>query len=147
MNSELIYRNAFTEVYEILQFLGNEEINKIPKKIFDTISENRNNNYSYKIDKNKNLEEQQMMEETKAILYNIYRDYLATDIQRELIIEKQKNERNILEEEKKAKYNSNIIFKKNERVVEKNNVPIEAKKETFFEKIIKFFEKIFNKTK
>ena len=147
MNSELIYRNAFTEVYEILQFLGNEEINKIPKKIYDTISENRNNNYSYKIDKNKDLEEQQMMEETKAILYNIYRDYLVTDIQRELIIEKQKNERNILEEGKKSKYDSNIIFKKNERVVEKNNVPIEAKKETFFEKIIKFFEKIFNKTK
>ena len=59
--------------------------------------------------------------ETKAILFNFFRDYLCTEKQRETIIKIQNKQRLNLEEQKKKNYpTSNSIFKEKEKVVENN---------------------------
>ena len=70
-------QNAYTEVYTILQELNNEEYNKIPPQIIEVIQEKMNKEYEYKIEELE-LKEQPMLPETKAILFNLFRDYLAT---------------------------------------------------------------------
>ena len=89
------------------------------------------------------------MEETKAILANIFRDYWATLEQKERILEKEKNDREIEENLKREKYNPDDLFKKKQKVIQQNEeiqskFPVEIKKEKFYKKIINFMKKIFH---
>ena len=43
-------RNAYTEVYTILQDLDEEEYNKIPPEVIETLDTNRNKEYEYFLD-------------------------------------------------------------------------------------------------
>ena len=87
------YAKAYTEVYEILSYLKKEDYDKIPEEIIIAIKENRDNNYVYEMNENIDLESQEMLRETKAILFNLFRDYLCTEEQRETIIAMQAEER------------------------------------------------------
>ena len=96
------YSNAYTEVYTILNCLDEEELSKIPEETLSAIEENRNNEYYYELDEELELREQPMLAETKAILFNLFRDYLSTPEQKEKIIKMQKEERLKNEEKKKV---------------------------------------------
>ena len=87
------YGNSFTEVYTILKHLNEKELNKIPKEVLEVIEENRNENYYYNINKDLDLNKQKMLPETKALLFNLFRDYLATPVQKEKIINMQREDR------------------------------------------------------
>lgn len=138
------YGDAFTEVYEIISYLNDEEYNKIPKEVVNAIYENRNKEYEYWLDESIPLEEQEMLPETKAILFNLFRDYLAYPWQREKIIKMQREERLRKEEIKREKYNSDNLFKnqsnKNKKQSyienEKENNLVDSNKENFIQKII-----------
>ena len=86
-------RNFYTEVLTILQDLNEEEYKKIPKEIIKTLENNRNKNYKYILDNKLLLKEQPMLPETKAILFNLFRDFLATPEQRSKILRMQYEER------------------------------------------------------
>lgn len=104
-------KNAYTEVYTILQDLNEEEYAKIPPEVIHAIKENRNEDYNYEIDEDTELKYQPMLPETKAILFNIFRDYLATPEQKTKIIKMQAEERAKIEIKKKQKYSTDNIFK------------------------------------
>ena len=44
------YKNAYTEVYEIIKQLDEEEYNKIPSEVIKAIEENRNTEYEFDLD-------------------------------------------------------------------------------------------------
>ena len=146
------YPKAYKEVIEILNFVPKESVDKIPQTMIDTLKTKMDENYDFKVDINKSFEEQNLLDETKAIFANIFRDYWATPYQKERIEAKEKYDRQKIEEEKKEKYNLDIFNKrkvKNDTINEQqeqenNNLPIEVKKERFYHKIIKFFKKIFH---
>ena len=105
-------RNAYTEVYTILQELNEEEYNKIPLEIIETLKANMNKEYNYELDEEKELKEQPMLPQTKAILLNIFRDYLSTPEQKEKIIKMQNEERQTNNQENELiKYKKNIFTK------------------------------------
>ena len=133
------YTNAFAEVYEILQHLDKDEYKKISLNLIDTIKNNRNTRYVYKIDFDKKLKEQEMLPETKAILFNIFRDYLSTKAQKNKIKKWQLEDWKKLEEEKKKKYNSEVYFSKNIQntsISKSENKLIEVKEKSLWKKII-----------
>lgn len=143
------YAKAYKEVIEILKNVPKESVNKIPKEIIEIFNTNMDKDYKFKIDENSSFEEQNLLEETKAIFANIYRDYWANPYQKEKIEEKEKNDRLKVEEEKREKYNIDEIFKKrniiNQQKIEENkvtNLPIEIKKEKFYQKLINFIKRI-----
>ena len=82
--------------YEILEQLDEGEYNKIPSEVIITIRENRNTEYEEELE----LKEQELLPETKAILFNIFRDYLSTQEQKEKIIKMQAVERQKMNERK-----------------------------------------------
>lgn len=142
------YPKAYKEVIEILKFVPSESVNKIPKEMLEMFKNKMDRNYNFSVDVNKNFEEQILLEETKAILANIFRDYWANPLEKEKIITKEKIDIQKIEEEKTKKYNPDNLFKKKE-IVSNNventiNFPIEIKKEHFFTKILKFLRKIFH---
>lgn len=141
------YAMAYTEVIEILKYVPDDDVAKIPEEKLNFYKTNMDKEYSYKLDMTKEFEEQEMSEITKAILANIFRDYWATPYQRERIKAKEKYDLEKIEEEKKNKYNSDDIFKKrnNETVVQNTNLPVRIKKETFFNKLVNFIKNLFVK--
>jgi len=114
------YNNAFTEVYTILEYLEEDEYEKIPPEILNAISLNRNTEYYYEIDEELELKNQQMLPETKAILFNLFRDYLETPEQKEKIVKMQKEERKRIELNKQEKYSKDLFTNRNKDRIEKN---------------------------
>lgn len=148
------YSKAYKEVIEILNYVPKESVDKIPQTMIDTFKAKMDQNHDFKVDVNKSFEEQELLDETKAIFANIFRDYWATPYQKERIKAKEKYDRQKCEEEKKKRYNPDDLFKKRNKAgidetikgsdTTNNNLPIEVKKEKFYEKIISFFKKIFH---
>ena len=145
------YPKAYKEVIEILNYVPKESVDKIPQTMLDTFKTKMDKEYDFTVDVNKCFEEQDILEETKAIFANIFRDYWATPYQKERIEAKEKYDRQKLEEEKMKKYNPEDIFKKKQQINESKtvenyneNLPMEVKKDSFYIKIINFFKKFFH---
>ena len=140
------YNNAFSEVYTILNYLDSEDYKKIPTDVINVFDKNRNKEYIYEFDVNIDLAKQEMMVETKAILYNLFRDYLCTSNQKEKILKWQEDERKKNEKEKIEKYASKDIFENSKEIdkintEEKENIQTEMieYKESIFSRIRKWF--------
>lgn len=143
------YTYAYREVIELLKYFSLEDINKIPEDLIKVFLKNMETKYDYKVQEGKPFEEQEMLDETKVIFAIIFRDYWATDYQRERILAKEENDKRKLEEQKAKKYNSDNLFKtrKIEKTVNKEMLPIEVKEETLLSKIINKIKNIFKKDK
>ena len=143
--SQTKYANAYTEVYEILSYLNKEEYSKIPEELLEVFEENRNLEYEYEINKEQDLTKQPMLVETKAILLNIFRDYLSTPEQSQKIKQWLQADREYLEKQKQERYGNNVFEKngKKECNADKLDVqlPIEIKKQSIFQKIINKLKK------
>lgn len=142
------YKKAYKEVVEILKFVSKENVDKIPKEMLDMFEEEQDKEYNFKVDTTKSFEEQLLLEETKAIFSNIFRDYWANDYQRKVIIEKENMDRIKWEEEK---FDPKDLFKNNQKNFNKqnNNDKVDVnltviKKENSFKKLI---DKIFKSLK
>lgn len=131
----LEYANAYSEVLEILKHLSHEDYNKIPKEKIMFFQANYNKEYNFTYDMNKTLDEQNVSKKAKTIIAILFRDYWATDVQREEIKAKEKYDR--LKIKKKEETNSELYENK-----VKKNLPIEVKRKTVFQKIISFCKKI-----
>ena len=144
------YEKACTEVIELLKYFPKESVEKIPKEELEAYLYKRDKSYIYKVDKGKTFEQQEMSEKTKAIFANIFRDYWATDYQRERINAKEKYDREKIEEEKRKKYNPDDIFKNKNNIIEKqeeninDNVSMVEYKESFFKRIIEKIKNVFH---
>lgn len=104
------YSIAYSEVLEILKHIPIEDYNKIPKSKIELFETNANNECTFKYNPSKTLKEQNVSNITKGIIILLFRDYWATELQRNKIIAKQNYDRAKLEEKKKEKYNQNNIF-------------------------------------
>ena len=109
-------KNSYTEVYTILQDLNEEEYNKIPVEVIEAIKINRNEEYNYELDDELELKEQPMLLETKAILFNLFRDYLATPEQRKKILKMQNEERQKEELKKQQKYDVDVFKNRRNKI-------------------------------
>ena len=141
-------RNAYTEVYTILQDLDEEEYKKIPPEVIKAIEKNRNLEYNIELDEDLELKEQSLLPQTKAILFNLFRDYLATPEQKEKIIKMQNKERAKIELKKKQMYNSEIFPNEESRTEEerqeKNQDEIKEKEENSLN-LVEYKTSIINK--
>ena len=148
-------KNAYTEVYTILQDLNEEEYNKIPPEVIETLDANRNKEYEYELDDELELKDQPMLPETKAILFNLFRDYLATPEQKIKIIRMQNEARQKNELKKQQMYNTDVFANKsinkttklNENEVKTNNneKQIVEYKENIFKRILNKIKSLFMK--
>ena len=126
------YKQALVEVEAVLSCLDNKDYDKIPKSIIKSIRENKDESYAFYYNENLEYEDWGLMPEAKAILYNIFKKYLAT-----------KEEKNFLD--KKVPKTFILSTKIGIEVKEEStsHLPIEVKKGSFYEKIINFLKGLF----
>jgi len=137
---------AFKEVREIIKYFPKNDYRKIPESFIRFLEDNMDESYNYKVSHVDDFHNQEMLEETKIILAIIYKDYIATEKEKNYIIDKERRE--LLEKEKSAreKYNPDMLFKKEERKVEtKETIEEQINKEESNNKIIEKRESIFDK--
>lgn len=133
------YPKAYKEVIEILNFVPKESVDKIPKTMIDMLKEKMDKNHNFKVDINKRFEEQNILDETKAIFANISRDYWTTPYQRKIIEEKERLDRQKAEEEKRKKYDPDVFKNEKEKLnidEQHNNVPVKVKKQNIFQRLL-----------
>lgn len=141
------YRQAYTEVYYILQNMSEVDVRKIPPDIIEILKQNRLKNYEVSINPSIPLKEQNLKEETKAVLAVLYRKFWCDEDKKEELerkfYEKLKYETEIKaksikkpkEEYKGIDYSPKVIRDENQK---------EVKTITEY-KIEKWYNKLFNR--
>lgn len=140
------YPNVYKEVLVVLNNLTEEDYNKIPEKYIEFLKENCNNDYEFNYDTSKSIEQQNLSNNTKYILFGLFEKFGATEIQKEKIKLFKNNYYKKIEEQQRKKYNPDNIFRKKENIENKientqENLPVILKKDNIF---IKMFKKLKN---
>ena len=141
------FGNACYEVLEILKYIKEEDLEKIPQEEIQILKKNANYNHSFYYNPGKSIKEQEVSKLSKGIIAQYFCKYIATEKVKEKIKLKQEYDLQIIESEKRKKYDYNNIFKEKQNVAEKDNekinnvLPIEYKKEKWY---VKIFNKILN---
>lgn len=139
------HKIAYSEVLEILKYISKEEFNKVPQDMLEMFKANAINNNEFVYNPRKTLQEQNVSETARTIIAILFRDYWATENQKEKILKKQNYDREKIKEEM---YNNNILKKHNTQQNEayiKNEVAMIEYKESIFTKIKNWFKHFFNK--
>lgn len=140
------YKKALVEVDAVLSCLDYNEYKKIPTNIINAIENNKDEEYMYEYDEELEYEDWSLMPETKAILYNIFKQYLATEEQRKYLQQKERLENYKIESEKIKKYNSENLFKKEKevkKVEQEENNELIVKRDSSFKRILEKLKSIF----
>lgn len=147
-------RQAYSEIDEFLGLITKEERDEIPKKLRNFFREEKDTSYHKNINSNIPIEEQNLKEETLAIIALLNLQYWCKDEnEKQRLQQIYANNENKYQEELREKYNPDNIFKKNDdnenfpsnnELYENTTLPIEVKKEKFYEKIINFLKNLFH---
>ncbi len=143
---DIEYANAYVEVLEILKYIPTRDYNKIPKSKIKLFTTNANSNYKFNYDLDKTLDEQDVSKIAKGIIAILFRDYWATDEQRQKIITKQNYDRNQIEKNNRLKYNPDNVFKNKSNVsnnIEYQSMKLTKYKEDLLGRLLKKIKKIF----
>ena len=144
------YKEAFSEVNEIIKMMPDELTNKIPSKFKEMLEDERDKEYNPNIQEP--LEKQKLKNETIIILGLIYRDFLCPTDEKRRLQEKDARELQKVQkaiEEIREKYNPDDIFKnkreiKDEEITEEKSLTV-VKEEKWYQKIFNLIKGIFRR--
>ena len=144
------FAEATTEINKILSYLPTEYIEKIPIKLRKFLKDVESKEYIPNIDPYKELDKQDIKPKTKTLLTIIYRNYWCNEQERVELDKKLIENDKKYEQELREKYNPDDIFKKREKTstnVQKNNLPMEIKKESFWKRLINYIKNLLIRKK
>lgn len=141
------YADAYKEVLIIINNLIEEDYKKIPESYIKFLENNCNKEYNFEYDESIPISEQNLLQDTKYILFGLFEKFGATYVQKQKINDFRMNYNKKLEEQKREKYDTENIFKENNIVEQAYNSKqpemIEIKDnliKSFFKKIIRIFK-------
>ena len=142
---------AYSEIFEILSLMEEEDKEKVPQEVRDFFEEQRMKEYKPKIRTDIPLTEQNLRRETVVLLTILVINYWcdSEEEKQSFINELEKNEK--VNKELQEKYNPDNLFKNRKKTKEDvvmeqvENVEMIQYKENLFTKLKKWFEKMFNK--
>lgn len=76
------YPKAYKELYEILKNISSEDLSKIPKEVMRAIIDKKDDDYEF--DFNGDIDNSNLLEETRALLAVIYKKYWTTPEERRI---------------------------------------------------------------
>lgn len=143
------FSNACTEVLEILKYINEEDLEKIPKFEIEILQKNENRNHEFKYNPNITMKEQKVSKLAKAIIATYFEKYTATEIQKQKIKKKRVYDDISIEKRKREEYEQvNMLNNNLNNKISSNNtnelVTIKNKKwyKILWEKINRFIMKL-----
>lgn len=145
-------REAYAEILEILKYIDEELISKIPKNLIKLFKENCSKDYEFYLDISIPLKENRLKAETLTLLAMLNLNYWceSEEHKKELIAKYNENEQKY-QKALKEKYNPEYLFEnKSEKIIEnyqinKKQSSLVEYKESFLKKIIHKIKNIFGK--
>ena len=140
-------KEIYSEVYQILNLLGNDYIDKLPTRLINMLREKREINYNPEYTDDIPLNEQNIKKETMSIIALLYLNYWCEDEDEKLEVKQilKSNEDNY-QLERRERYNPDDIFKNYKQESKKVEANIDDETSMMpYKKSI--FRKIINKLK
>jgi len=141
------YNKRLVEVDEVLNYLSEEDLLKIPEDVRQMIKNNKDKEYVWKYDASKKLKEQNLSRDTIIILSYLNMEYLLNEKQKQYMQELHEFNERKLEEEKSKLYNSDDILKNKHKDIEEvpntEEQSLIVYKENVFTKIINKIKNFF----
>ena len=142
---------AYSEIYEILNLMEDEDKERVPQEVRDFFEEQRMKEYKPNIRTDIPLTEQNLKRETVVLLTILVINYWCdSEEEKQLFIDElEKNEK--IKKELQEKYNPDNLFKNRKKTKEDvvmeqiENVEMIQYKENIIAKLKEWFRKIFNK--
>ena len=145
---ENVYKKALKEVYELINILSDEERNKIPQIYISNIEKEMDASHQFVYDITKKLSEQNFMNESKAIIVDIYIKYFSEKKECEKWEKYYKISNNLIEERKIKEFNPDNIFTDNNKRIEERENETKNIEETALTRIDNnIFKDIINRIK
>ena len=148
---EIQRKEMYSEVYSVLNLLGEKYIKKLPISLINMIKDERKKEYNPKYDLKANLAEQNIRRESLSMIALLHLNYWCeSEEEKDSLKELFKNNEEIHQAEIREKYNPDNLFKN--RTKKESNLIEEEKeqtmlvpvKENFFTRFIKKLKNIFN---
>lgn len=136
---------AYAEIDEILQLLQSDYVEKVPLKLREFFSKEKDEEYNVNINPNIPLEEQKLLPETISILALLKLDYWCeSKMAKQELLELFNNNEIKYQHKLEERYSTENIFNN-----KKENPPLLAvvEKTSLVDKILKLIYKIFGKHK
>ena len=119
LTKEELYKKEYFELNEIIENLTLQEKEKIPSNFLENLKrEMVQTEFVY--DKTKSLSEQNIMVETKALLVELYNNYLANDAEKEILDKYRKISIEQLDKKKSVEYGTDKMFKNSNEKAQNN---------------------------
>lgn len=148
------YGIAMAETLHYLKGISQDDINKIPDNFITFLKNNASQNYECKFDYTRPLKELNLKNETRGLIAMICLNYWCeTEDQKNSFIEHLNKNEKKYQEELRKEYNIDDIFKKKEFIpkvekttenIDKNKLPVQAKRENIFKRVFTRIMKIFH---
>ena len=120
---ENVFPKVCTEMLEVIKYIPDSEFDKIESDFIETLYQEHDIFYDFKLDESKKLDEQELLPETYDMMAYVYRKYLCN-------------------EDEKEEFKENLFknpFEVEEiKVEEIKSIAVEEKK-SIFKKIFEFF--------
>lgn len=121
---ENVFPKVCTEMLEVIKYIPDSEFDKIESDFIETLYQEHDIFYDFKLDESKKLDEQELLPETYDMMAYVYRKYLCN-------------------EDEKEEFKENLFknpFEVEEiKVEEIKSIAVEEKK-SIFKKIFEFFK-------
>ena len=121
---ENVFPKVCTEMLEVIKYIPDSEFDKIESDFIETLYQEHDIFYDFKLDESKKLDEQELLPETYDMMAYVYRKYLCN-------------------EDEKEEFKENLFknpFEVEEiKVEEIKSITVEEKK-SIFKKIFEFFK-------
>ncbi len=141
---EMKYAMVYVQLNEIIKNLSLQEIQKLPDTLIMNIRKNIDNSLDWKYDKQREIYEQDLLVETKAMLIEIYEKYLCSDNDKIFWKKYDKLCLNMIENKKRNDYNTDEMFKNRKNKIDTNKtIEMVIYKESIFDKIRNFIKRLF----
>ena len=140
-------KNAYTEVNQIIELLGEEFKSKIPQKILNLFNEKQNTNYRTNINKNTPIHKIEVSRTALTIISILNLKYWETDETKKAKLKSIYDEREFQQKINVYKQNNWLKTEKNEMVQEENKQEkalIEQKDIFWIVKIRRFFRNLIH---
>ena len=137
---------AYTEALEILKYIPDEYVRKIPRYLLISYEAQKDKDYNFNFNYFIPFEELDILPETKDILENIYINYWAKEEEKsELIVNKQIKEDNTKVDKNIDNLITGTLNTVSNDIIndEKSNLPMVIKKENIFIRLVNYLKKLF----
>lgn len=133
----MVTSTSYSEVFEVLRLMGEENVKKIPLNILEKIETSRDRNYTVKIDVNIPVNEQ-ISKNALAVLAWLNLEYLSTLEEKAVLTDIYK-----LNDKKTNNSLKNCNFKYENKVIVEKQLTIIEFKNNLFNKVINKIKNIF----